>query len=212
MPDLKPCPFCGSLPEIIDRGDFIAVQCQNDNCPICDPITAEGNDKIIAIKKWNTRHDMGKKQELNRSELIDFMVIFDKNNYPEDYNLDPEGEEERMRIANTEIVDYICPHFSKPNGNGLVPLDKQSVEDAIEEAQSISDKSFKGKYFINCIADVLVENFGTHPKFVMPSMEDIEFVILNENKNLDEGVYPPEAKLLAKSILSHLQEINGVKK
>lgn len=45
----------------------------------------------------------------------------------------------------------------------LVALDKESVADTIDEAERISDDKFHGKYFVNCVADLLVKKFGTPP-------------------------------------------------
>lgn len=60
MPELKPCPFCGSNP-IIDKyippqphSVAYAVQCVNINCAV-RPITDYCKDRKFIIKQWNRR-------------------------------------------------------------------------------------------------------------------------------------------------------------
>ena len=62
MENLKPCPFCGELPEI-DQGEYTykvkdriywAVGCMNDDCEV-DVETDNFDTKEEAIKVWNTR-------------------------------------------------------------------------------------------------------------------------------------------------------------
>lgn len=57
MNELKPCPWCGENPEIIDeRGvttDYVLIRCSNDNCH-CVAECADKTEKA-AIAAWNTR-------------------------------------------------------------------------------------------------------------------------------------------------------------
>lgn len=56
MAELKPCPFCGSLPEIISRRPFVNktkwywVQCQR-----CKAETADRFNIDDAVSVWNKR-------------------------------------------------------------------------------------------------------------------------------------------------------------
>lgn len=60
MPNnLKPCPFCGGLPNV-DKCEmpyspvFYAVECDNINCPV-QPSTDYCKDRAFIIKLWNKR-------------------------------------------------------------------------------------------------------------------------------------------------------------
>jgi len=53
---LKPCPFCGEKPTMIDNVHFDdnwGIECLNEDCPVnCTTFSPE---KVLAIKAWNTR-------------------------------------------------------------------------------------------------------------------------------------------------------------
>ena len=49
MPELKPCPFCGSS-RVEIAGYFPFVRCKG-----CEARTGSYDDKEAAIKAWNTR-------------------------------------------------------------------------------------------------------------------------------------------------------------
>lgn len=51
---LKPCPFCGSEPQIIDDRDEIIIECANADCQVlCETQNVE--TMCDAIRAWNTR-------------------------------------------------------------------------------------------------------------------------------------------------------------
>ena len=54
QPELKPCPFCGKIPQLIDAGTYYYVCCFNELCKI-RPCTSEKNAPEEAISAWNTR-------------------------------------------------------------------------------------------------------------------------------------------------------------
>lgn len=65
MAELKPCPFCGSTPVLVDfkpYGEKCAsmykVECTNENC-MCKPDTYEYLLEEKAIDAWNRRADNG---------------------------------------------------------------------------------------------------------------------------------------------------------
>ena len=56
---LKPCPFCGSEPQIIDDRDEIIIECANVDCQVlCETQNAE--TMCDAIRAWNTREEESK--------------------------------------------------------------------------------------------------------------------------------------------------------
>lgn len=72
--NLKPCPFCGNMPNVYPHPEDVAsyhmgnafgsVECANDDCP-AQPCVQDGEDsaddrgselyKQAAIKRWNRR-------------------------------------------------------------------------------------------------------------------------------------------------------------
>lgn len=52
MQELKPCPFCGGMPEINQRGDACGVFC---NCNFTSHMQTYGGNEAEAVKRWNTR-------------------------------------------------------------------------------------------------------------------------------------------------------------
>ena len=55
--ELKPCPFCGKIPELVewwDGGNGYYAGCSNEGCQIV-PSTNMGLSREEAIKAWNTR-------------------------------------------------------------------------------------------------------------------------------------------------------------
>lgn len=53
MPELKPCPFCGSSAEIMWIGSMFSVECNNNNCTVKP--NAIDFDEEQAIEAWNIR-------------------------------------------------------------------------------------------------------------------------------------------------------------
>lgn len=51
--NLKPCPFCGKEPVLIQRSEWYAVACNSVTCMVL-PQTDDGN-KIAVTEAWNTR-------------------------------------------------------------------------------------------------------------------------------------------------------------
>ena len=51
---LKPCPFCGEEPQLIDAGTYYFVHCFNELCEI-SPFTQEHDTPEDAINEWNSR-------------------------------------------------------------------------------------------------------------------------------------------------------------
>ena len=51
---LKPCPFCGKKPQLIDAGIYYYVNCFNELCKI-SPCTQEHDTPEDAINEWNSR-------------------------------------------------------------------------------------------------------------------------------------------------------------
>ena len=53
---IKPCPFCGKIPEIIqEKSGLVWIRCQNNNCPVRNVETDDFDTKEEAIEAWNTR-------------------------------------------------------------------------------------------------------------------------------------------------------------
>jgi Lar family restriction alleviation protein len=53
---LKPCPFCGEMPELVEYGielEACYIECVNIECSIT--VITVGGDKKEVIKEWNTR-------------------------------------------------------------------------------------------------------------------------------------------------------------
>lgn len=70
MSDLKPCPFCGQIPEVEKLkwpNGVISYRifCGNENCvmPVC---TDDYNNEVSAVNAWNTRHEDKRKEDLLR--------------------------------------------------------------------------------------------------------------------------------------------------
>lgn len=64
---LRPCPFCGEIPNMIETRSldnvlFYIVRCINDVCSIA-PTTSPYLHKQSAIYAWNTRHNEGGNDE-----------------------------------------------------------------------------------------------------------------------------------------------------
>lgn len=79
QPELKPCPFCGKIPQLIDAGTYYYVNCFNELCKI-SPCTQEHATPEDAINEWNSRPEkITMNGELkscpmcgSEAELIDF--------------------------------------------------------------------------------------------------------------------------------------------
>ena len=61
MSKIKPCPFCGVIPEVSiytspksNDGRLFQVSCWNENCT-CEVHSGEKVTKKLAIDAWNTR-------------------------------------------------------------------------------------------------------------------------------------------------------------
>lgn len=68
MENLKPCPWCGSMPEIIDDGDgYYYYACLNLSCPF-GPSGKVYATKEEATEAWNTRHRKKAIGTLNKDE------------------------------------------------------------------------------------------------------------------------------------------------
>lgn len=53
---LKPCPFCGKLPEIIqEKNGSVWIGCHNNNCSVRHVETDDFDTREEAIEAWNTR-------------------------------------------------------------------------------------------------------------------------------------------------------------
>ena len=51
---LKPCPFCGDMPDYHTNKSGITIRCMSDKCGVY--VYTEGRaTKAIARKSWNTR-------------------------------------------------------------------------------------------------------------------------------------------------------------
>lgn len=72
MPDseLKPCPFCGNIPEISISGLYYFIKCYSP-CHMCSVRTIYFDSQDKAISSWNTRtrpSDESKKEETMKPE------------------------------------------------------------------------------------------------------------------------------------------------
>ena len=58
--NIKPCPFCGNIPKIIEwkNGDLVTVECAGP-CLLKDVTTGKYVTKVGAIEAWNTRTNTG---------------------------------------------------------------------------------------------------------------------------------------------------------
>jgi len=53
---IKPCPFCGEIPEIVhEKNGSVWIGCNNTNCPVRNVETDDFAAKEEAIEAWNTR-------------------------------------------------------------------------------------------------------------------------------------------------------------
>lgn len=64
MPELKPCPFCGSIAVIYEYDDVLGehyiVECKSENGCFVKPKTEWFDTKGMAIGAWNRRVNDGK--------------------------------------------------------------------------------------------------------------------------------------------------------
>lgn len=53
---LKPCPFCGIIPELtyMKSIDKYFYSCPNEKCP-CSPLTYAHKNKGVVARAWNRR-------------------------------------------------------------------------------------------------------------------------------------------------------------
>ena len=51
---LKPCPFCGEIPEVLKYEEKYYISCRDYNCKV-NPITNFRKTKKTVIKYWNKR-------------------------------------------------------------------------------------------------------------------------------------------------------------
>lgn len=49
--ELNPCPFCGSIPRVVEDARFSWVRCENDSCMFIGPSSLS---RLLAIVQWNT--------------------------------------------------------------------------------------------------------------------------------------------------------------
>lgn len=100
---LKPCPFCGSPAEYIERVDdygFVTgkpgtiehvIECSNRKCPVVF-LEATGKTYDDAVKNWNTR-DTWANRLPDKQKVIDFLKELlescrvRSNNADEEYSL-----------------------------------------------------------------------------------------------------------------------------
>lgn len=58
IPKLKPCPFCGLPPTVIEKypgSNLVGIRCFNQSC--AQPRTMFGTRELIAAA-WNMRHEL----------------------------------------------------------------------------------------------------------------------------------------------------------
>lgn len=53
--ELKPCPFCGSVPELLDGGSVTAIRCSSDQCISRPEPFNDWGHRESAIAAWNRR-------------------------------------------------------------------------------------------------------------------------------------------------------------
>jgi hypothetical protein len=56
VPELLPCPFCGTVPELqpaLHHGFFVG--CENPQCPVSPETTFDAETPEQAAERWNTR-------------------------------------------------------------------------------------------------------------------------------------------------------------
>ncbi len=56
--ELKPCPFCGNPPDVIEFSNGWSVDCERDGCLIQPCLQDMFHAKEDAIKAWNTRPEV----------------------------------------------------------------------------------------------------------------------------------------------------------
>lgn len=65
LPNLKPCPFCGSKAHLDDFDDSgFCVSCSNSECPVAMCMDADTfSDMNTTCERWNTRADLHEELE-----------------------------------------------------------------------------------------------------------------------------------------------------
>ncbi|MFA6180467.1 MAG: Lar family restriction alleviation protein [Candidatus Methylopumilus sp.] len=95
MPDLLPCPFCGTSDSFVEREDFTSAYVQCDHCLARGPVECQESDneelpgKSAAELSWNTRIDpapdaRGGQTEHASREAAEWIIVYLRNVGTED--------------------------------------------------------------------------------------------------------------------------------
>lgn len=142
----------------------------------------ERAEVIQKLIDYKTRHDTGTNQELEVHELS----IFLENNI----STTEIKEMSNGEWSGMELSKKILSHFSKPNGKLSVSMSSDKIGlCSVEYGKPLEDE-------------------GQKREVVMPSKITLEEIIDEVSHNT---IPENDVVLISQSILSHLQEINGVK-
>lgn len=119
---------------------------KSKHCPSCNQLCKNNNCECYC-------HDSQPELiPLDKSDLMDFMVRWDKSEYPNDYIKDPEQSEFNMRKANKDIVKAICDKF------GIPPYREEVT---VEEWQELVHKhGNQNAHYSNKIAKAIFDRIG----------------------------------------------------
>lgn len=77
MADLKPCPFCGNMPQASSWNALCEISCEYEYCPANPSI--EGSSLENATILWNTRHmDIGDIGKMSMEAMLKAQVELDR--------------------------------------------------------------------------------------------------------------------------------------